>query len=140
MLPHSSEGGTTPPARGSRSWFDAWVESAYGADGFWRIHSPDAHFRTAAASGPMVAQMLAALVDRQEGVGSSSMSAPAMGVCWRSSPRSGRIYSCRESICENRPKRSAGAGRLGSGFVGCPLRVLDQRGGLRRHWTGLNQS
>ncbi len=69
MLPHPSEGGTAPPARGSRSWFDAWVESAYGADGFWRIHSPDAHFRTAAASGPMIAQMLAALVDRQEGVG-----------------------------------------------------------------------
>jgi SAM-dependent MidA family methyltransferase len=70
MLPHSSEGGTTPPARGSRSWFDAWVESAYGAEGFWRLHSPDAHFRTAAASGPMIAQMLATLIDRQEGVSS----------------------------------------------------------------------
>ena len=69
MLPHPSEGGTTPPARGSRSWFDAWVESAYGADGFWRLHSPDAHFRTAAASGPLIGQMLAALVDRHEGVG-----------------------------------------------------------------------
>ena len=69
MLPHPSEGGTAPPARGSRSWFDAWVESAYGADGFWRVHSPDAHFRTAAASGPMIAQMLATLVDRHEGVG-----------------------------------------------------------------------
>jgi len=68
MLPHSSVGGATPPARRSRSWFDAWVESAYGADGFWRVHSPEAHFRTAAASGPMVAQMLATLVDRQEGV------------------------------------------------------------------------
>lgn len=69
MLPHPSVVGTAPPGRGSRSWFDAWVESAYGADGFWRVHSPDAHFRTAAASGPMIAQMLAALVDRQEGVG-----------------------------------------------------------------------
>ena len=68
MLPHSFEGGTTPPARRSRSWFDAWVESAYGADGFWRMHSPEAHFRTAAASGPMVAQMLATLVAGQEGV------------------------------------------------------------------------
>ena len=68
MLPHSSEGGTSPPARRSRSWFDAWVESAYGADGFWRVHSPDAHFRTAAASGPMVAQMLATLVDGQQEV------------------------------------------------------------------------
>jgi SAM-dependent MidA family methyltransferase len=67
MLPHSSAGGMGPPeapARGSRTWFDAWVESAYGADGFWRIHSPDVHFRTAAANGPMIAQMLAALVDR----------------------------------------------------------------------------
>ena len=67
MLPHSSAGGVgppDPPARGGRSWFDAWVESAYGADGFWRIHSPDEHFRTAAASGPMIAQMLAAVVDR----------------------------------------------------------------------------
>ena len=69
MLPHSSSGGAgppDPPARGWRTWFDAWVESAYGADGFWRIHSPDAHFRTAATNGPMIAQMLAALVDRHD--------------------------------------------------------------------------
>jgi SAM-dependent MidA family methyltransferase len=69
MLPHSSAGGAgppDPPARGWRSWFDAWVESAYGADGFWRIHSPEAHFRTAAASGPMIAQMLATIVDRHD--------------------------------------------------------------------------
>jgi 2-polyprenyl-3-methyl-5-hydroxy-6-metoxy-1,4-benzoquinol methylase len=46
------------------------VESAYGADGFWRIHSPDEHFRTAATSGPMLAQMLAALVDRHEEINS----------------------------------------------------------------------
>ena len=70
MLPHSSEGGTTPPKRGSRSWFDAWMESAYGAEGFWRLHSPDAHFRTAAASGPVIAQMVATLVDRQVGISS----------------------------------------------------------------------
>jgi Putative S-adenosyl-L-methionine-dependent methyltransferase len=70
MLPHSSQRAMTPPVRGWRSWFDAWVESAYGADGFWRIHSPDAHFRTASTSGPMIAQMLATLADRQEGVGS----------------------------------------------------------------------
>jgi len=68
MLPHSSGGATTPPARGWRSWFDAWVESAYGAEGFWRVHTPEKHFRTAASSGPMIAEMLAALVDRQEGV------------------------------------------------------------------------
>jgi SAM-dependent MidA family methyltransferase len=69
MLPHSSVGGAgppDPPARGSRSWFDAWVESAYGADGFWRIHDPDAHFRTAATSGPLIAKALAALIDRQD--------------------------------------------------------------------------
>jgi SAM-dependent MidA family methyltransferase len=70
MLPHSSEGATTPPARGWRTWFDAWLEAAYGAEGFWRLHSPDAHFRTAAASGPMIAQMLAALIDRQQGISS----------------------------------------------------------------------
>jgi hypothetical protein len=46
------------------------MESAYGAEGFWRLHSPDAHFRTAAASGPVIAQMVANLVDRQEGVSS----------------------------------------------------------------------
>lgn len=69
MLPHSSSGGAgppDPPSRGWRTWFDAWVESAYGADGFWRNHSPDAHFRTAATNGQMIAQMLAALVDRHD--------------------------------------------------------------------------
>ena len=67
MLPYSSAGGAGPPdapARGWRTWFDAWVESAYGAGGFWRIHSPDVHFRTAATTGAMIAEMLAALVDR----------------------------------------------------------------------------
>jgi hypothetical protein len=70
MLPHSSGCATTPPARRWRLWFDAWVESAYGAEGFWRLHSPDAHFRTPATSGPMIAEMLATLIDRQEGVNS----------------------------------------------------------------------
>jgi SAM-dependent MidA family methyltransferase len=72
MLPHSSAGGAgppDPPARGWRSWFDAWVESAYGTDGFWRIHSPEAHFRTAATSGPMIAEMLAAVVERHDEIG-----------------------------------------------------------------------
>jgi SAM-dependent MidA family methyltransferase len=69
MLPHSSSGGAgppDPPVRGSRTWFDAWVESAYGADGFWRMHSPEEHFRTASTSGPMIAQLLAALADRHD--------------------------------------------------------------------------
>jgi SAM-dependent MidA family methyltransferase len=73
MLPQSSVGGAgppDPPARGSRSWFDAWVESSYGADGFWRIHKPDAHFRTAATSGPMIATMLAALIDNRDEISS----------------------------------------------------------------------
>jgi hypothetical protein len=69
MLPHLSVGGAGPPdhpARGPRSWFDAWVESAYGTDGFWRIHNPDVHFRTAATSGPMIAKTLAALIDSRD--------------------------------------------------------------------------
>ena len=73
MLPHSYVGGAgppDPPARGSRSWFDAWVESAYGTDGFWRIHSPDAHFRTAAASSPLIVKMLAALIDSRDEISS----------------------------------------------------------------------
>ena len=47
-----------------RTWFDAWVESAYGANGFWRRHWPGEHFRTAATSGSAIAEALAALLDR----------------------------------------------------------------------------
>jgi SAM-dependent MidA family methyltransferase len=59
MLPH-------PPleAPNARAWFDAWIESAYGPDGFWRRHSPHEHFRTAAASGSVLAEALAAVADR----------------------------------------------------------------------------
>ena len=51
-----------------RSWFDAWVESAYGAEGFWPRHRPEAHFRTAAASTPLLAEMAAAVADRTSGL------------------------------------------------------------------------
>lgn len=48
----------------SRSWFDAWVETAYGAEGFWSNNRPEQHFRTAASSTPLLATMVAALLDR----------------------------------------------------------------------------
>ena len=51
-----------------RSWFDAWVASAYGPEGFWPRHRPEEHFRTAAASTPLLAEMAAAVVDRTPGV------------------------------------------------------------------------
>jgi len=59
MLP-----GEPLPAPVARTWFDAWLECAYGADGFWRRHWPDEHFRTAAATSPLVAEAVAAVADR----------------------------------------------------------------------------
>lgn len=59
MLPHQPL-----EAPNARAWFDAWIESAYGPDGFWRRHSPDEHFRTAAASGDLIAEALAGVADR----------------------------------------------------------------------------
>jgi SAM-dependent MidA family methyltransferase len=60
MLPQDQPGGARV-----RTWFDAWVESAYGTDGFWRRHWPGEHFRTAATtSGPAIAAALVALLDR----------------------------------------------------------------------------
>ena len=53
-------------APGPRTWFDAWIESAFGADGFWRRHWPDEHFRTATSSSSLIAESLAALLDRLE--------------------------------------------------------------------------
>ena len=67
MLPYWTPGGTTPPnppAERARTWFDAWVESAYGANGFWRRHWPDEHFRTASTSSFLIAETLTALLDR----------------------------------------------------------------------------
>jgi SAM-dependent MidA family methyltransferase len=47
------------------AWFDAWVESAYGTAGFWRVHDPDEHFRTAAASSDVIAELVASILDQQ---------------------------------------------------------------------------
>jgi SAM-dependent MidA family methyltransferase len=41
------------------------VESAYGIAGFWRAHVPDEHFRTAAASTELIAELVARVVDQQ---------------------------------------------------------------------------
>lgn len=59
MLPHQPV-----PAPNARSWFAAWLDAAYGPDGFWRRHEPAEHFRTAATTGPRLAEALAALADR----------------------------------------------------------------------------
>lgn len=59
MLPHQPL-----EAPNARVWFDAWIEAAYGADGFWRRHRPDEHFRTATTSGGLIAEALAAVADR----------------------------------------------------------------------------
>ena len=59
MLPHQPL-----EAPNARSWFDAWLESAYGADGFWRRHWPDEHFRTAAATSPLFAVAVAEVASR----------------------------------------------------------------------------
>jgi SAM-dependent MidA family methyltransferase len=62
MLPHDQLG-----AARVRTWFDAWVESAYGADGFWRRHWPNEHFRTASTSGSAIAGALSTVLDRYVG-------------------------------------------------------------------------
>ena len=59
MLPHQPL-----EAPNARSWFDAWLESAYGADGFWRRHWPDEHFRTAVATSPLFAEAVAEVAHR----------------------------------------------------------------------------
>ena len=43
-------------------WIDAWVDSAYGADGFWRTNCPHEHFRTASAAGDQLAVGVAGLI------------------------------------------------------------------------------
>ena len=49
----------------SRSWFDAWVECAYGPDGFWRVNRPENHFRTAVTTSPLMAERIAGLLDQR---------------------------------------------------------------------------
>ncbi len=45
-----------------RPWFDAWVEYAYGSEGFWRYNRPDEHFRTAASGTGLFAELISGLV------------------------------------------------------------------------------
>jgi hypothetical protein len=59
MLPHEPL-----PTPNARTWFLTWLECAYGAEGFWRRHWPDEHFRTATATSPLVAEALVVIADR----------------------------------------------------------------------------
>lgn len=49
----------------SRTWFAAWVDSAYGDQGFWPHHRPQQQFRTAAGRPTALATVVAALLDRR---------------------------------------------------------------------------
>jgi SAM-dependent MidA family methyltransferase len=53
----------------SRPWLDAWVASAYGPGGFWRDNSPAPHFRTAASSTPLLADLIAGLLAQHPHIG-----------------------------------------------------------------------
>ena len=123
MLPHQPL-----EAPNARSWFDAWLESAYGADGFWRRHWPDEHFRTAVATSPLFAEAVAEW-PTGSGSTSSSMSGPA-GATAR--PGSGRVGD-RSPAGRDRPPSAAGCAahesRLGRGSVGRAVRALDHRAG-----------
>lgn len=49
------------------SWYDAWVAASTGPGGFWRSERPTAHFRTAAATTRLPAEMvLTLLAERPE--------------------------------------------------------------------------
>lgn len=52
----------------ARPWLDAWVDAAYGTDGFWTRQQPGAHFRTGAGTGPSIAATVAGLADRIPGL------------------------------------------------------------------------
>jgi SAM-dependent MidA family methyltransferase len=52
-----------------RPWLDAWVASAYGPGGFWKDNSPASHFRTAAASTPLLADLIAGLLAEHPSIG-----------------------------------------------------------------------
>lgn len=47
-----------------RTWFDAWVDAAYGAQGFWTQQTPEKHFRTSSTTGGALARLLAGLLDQ----------------------------------------------------------------------------
>lgn len=48
----------------AQPWFDAWVESASGAGGFWSDQLPGDHFRTAANTGGALAGLVLSLLTR----------------------------------------------------------------------------
>jgi hypothetical protein len=52
-----------------RPWLDAWVASAYGPGGFWRDNVPAFHFRTAAASTPVLGDLIANLLAEHPHIG-----------------------------------------------------------------------
>jgi SAM-dependent methyltransferase len=54
----------------SQPWLDAWVASAYGPGGFWRDNGPASHFRTAAASTPLLGDLIAGLLAEHPQIGS----------------------------------------------------------------------
>ncbi len=63
MVPHAQGGDRPlPAARTWCSWRSAWVDAAYGADGFWSTQQPGDHFATAVGAGPLVARAVAGLV------------------------------------------------------------------------------
>lgn len=63
MVSHPLPGGPPSPARRTwRSWRSAWVDAAYGSEGFWTTQQPGDHFSTAVGAGPLVAQAVAGLV------------------------------------------------------------------------------
>jgi hypothetical protein len=52
-----------------RPWLDAWVDSAYGEDGFWRTARPVDHFRTPSTSTPLLAGLVADLLVEHPEIG-----------------------------------------------------------------------
>jgi hypothetical protein len=53
----------------SRPWLYAWVASAYGPGGFWRDNVPASHFRTAAASTPLLGDLIAGVLAERPHIG-----------------------------------------------------------------------
>ena len=59
--PRRGVGQHGPMVTSFRPWLDAWADSAYGEDGFWRVSRPEQHFRTA-SSTPLLATVLVDLL------------------------------------------------------------------------------
>lgn len=51
-----------PPPTSAPTWKSAWDQALYGADGFFRRHSPVDHFRTSVHASPLFAQAVVRLV------------------------------------------------------------------------------